>query len=134
MPGCSALMYSQNGDLANLLKSARKKSAPECPFECGGGGNRYLGNAQIEVPLTVLGLPLLHHVVKEPFFKKSYEWRYDRYFYFLQYNMFQPWCTHCTLYKGEVGFLSSCWVLKNLFFSSAIKRSLSLVNTLSHCT
>ena len=31
-----ALMYRQNGDLANLLKSARKKSAPECPFECGG--------------------------------------------------------------------------------------------------
>ena len=54
-----ALMYRQNGDLANLLKSARKKSAPECPFECGGGGgNRYLGNAQIEVTLTLLGLPL----------------------------------------------------------------------------
>ena len=45
-----ALMYRQNGDLANLLKSARKKSAPGCPFECGGGGgNCYLGNAQIEV-------------------------------------------------------------------------------------
>ena len=28
-----ALMYRKNGDLANLLKSARKKSAPECPFE-----------------------------------------------------------------------------------------------------
>ena len=54
-----ALMYRQNGDLANLLKSAWKKSAPECPFECGGEGgcNRYLGNAQIEVPLIVLGLP-----------------------------------------------------------------------------
>ena len=77
---------------------------------------------------------LLHHVVKEPFFKKSYEWRYDRYFYFLHYNMFQPWCTHCTLYKGEVGFLSSCWFLQNLFFSSPIKRSLSLLHTLSHCT
>ena len=32
-----ALMYHQNSDLENLLKSARKKSAPECPFECGGG-------------------------------------------------------------------------------------------------
>ena len=32
------LMYLQNGDLANLLKSARKNSAPECPFECGWGG------------------------------------------------------------------------------------------------
>ena len=54
-----ALMYRQNGDLANLLKSARKKSAPECPFECGGGGsNRYLGNAQIEVTLTSKVLPL----------------------------------------------------------------------------
>ena len=39
-----ALMYRQNGDLANLLKSARKTSAPECPFECGGGGNRYRGD------------------------------------------------------------------------------------------
>ena len=38
-----ALMYRQNGDLENFLKSARKKSAPGCPFECGGGG----GNAQI---------------------------------------------------------------------------------------
>ena len=28
-------MYRQNGDLANLLKSARKKSAPECPFDRG---------------------------------------------------------------------------------------------------
>ena len=55
-----ALMYRQNGDLANLLKSARKKSAPECPFECGGGGggNRYLGNAQIEVTLISKVLPL----------------------------------------------------------------------------
>ena len=33
-----ALMYRQNGDLINLLKLARKKSAPECPFESGGGG------------------------------------------------------------------------------------------------
>ena len=33
-----ALMYRQNSDLANLLKLARKKSAPECPFECGEGG------------------------------------------------------------------------------------------------
>ena len=30
-------MYRQNGDLANLLKLARK-STPECPFECGAGG------------------------------------------------------------------------------------------------
>ena len=53
-----ALIYRQNGDLANLLKSAWKKSAPECPFECGGGGcNRYLGNAQIEVTLSSVGLP-----------------------------------------------------------------------------
>ena len=33
-----ALMYRQNGDSANLLKSAREKCAPECPFECGRGG------------------------------------------------------------------------------------------------
>ena len=53
-----ALMYRQNGDLANLLKSALKKSAPECPLECGEGCNRYLGNAQIDVPLILMGLPL----------------------------------------------------------------------------
>ena len=53
-----ALMYRKNGDLANLLNSAWKKSAPECPFECGGGCNRYLGNAQIEVTLNSKGLPL----------------------------------------------------------------------------
>ena len=33
-----ALMYRQNSDLTNLLKSAQEKSTPECPFECGGGG------------------------------------------------------------------------------------------------
>ena len=44
-----ALMYRQNGDLANLLKSARKKGV-----RC----NRYLANAQIEVPLIGMGLPL----------------------------------------------------------------------------
>ena len=32
-----ALIYPQNGDLTKLLTSARKISAPECPFECGGG-------------------------------------------------------------------------------------------------
>ena len=29
-----ALMYRHNGNLANLLKKARKKCAPDCPFEC----------------------------------------------------------------------------------------------------
>ena len=38
-----ALMYRQNSDLANLLKSAREKSAPECPFECGGGVQSLFG-------------------------------------------------------------------------------------------
>ena len=38
-----ALMYRQNGDLANLLKSAWKKSAPGCPFECGGGVQSLFG-------------------------------------------------------------------------------------------
>ena len=32
-----------------MVKLRLKKSAPECPFECGGGCNCYLGNAQIEV-------------------------------------------------------------------------------------
>ena len=36
-------MYRQNGDLANLLKSAQKKSAPECPFEWGGGVQSLFG-------------------------------------------------------------------------------------------
>ena len=35
-----------------------EKSAPECPFECGGGCNCHLGNAQIEVTLTSKVLPL----------------------------------------------------------------------------
>ena len=39
-----ALMYRQNGDLANL-----------------GGCNRYLGNAQIEVPL--IGMGLIRHII-----------------------------------------------------------------------
>ena len=69
-----ALMYRQNGDLANLLKSAREKCAPECPFECGGGCNRYLGNAQIECALTSLGLPLrvTHRGGIEHHFKTSF--------------------------------------------------------------
>ena len=32
-----------------MVKSRLKKSALECPFECGGVCNCYLGNAQIEV-------------------------------------------------------------------------------------
>ena len=38
-----ALMYPQNGDLTKLLKLARKKSAPECPNECGEGGQILFG-------------------------------------------------------------------------------------------
>ena len=53
-----ALMYCQNGDLENLLKSAWKKSAPECPFECGRGGCKsYKGNAQMPFTLFFMGLP-----------------------------------------------------------------------------
>ena len=37
---------------------APEKSDPECPFECGGGCNCYLGNAQIEVASFKKGLPL----------------------------------------------------------------------------
>ena len=54
-----ALMYRQNGDLANLLKSARKKVPQSARLSAGGGCNRYLGNAQIEVPLNLMGLPLV---------------------------------------------------------------------------
>ena len=53
-----ALMYRQNGDLANLLKSARKKVPQSARLSAGGGCNRYLGNAQIEVTLISVGLPL----------------------------------------------------------------------------
>ena len=42
-----------------MVKSRLKKSVPECPFECGGGGGKcYLGNAQIEVASYGKGLPL----------------------------------------------------------------------------
>ena len=49
-----ALMYRQNGDLANLLKSAQSAR-----FSAGGGGNRYLGNAQMPSLAISLGLPFL---------------------------------------------------------------------------
>ena len=40
----------KNGKNGKKVKSRLKKSAPGCPFECGGGGgNCYLGNAHIEV-------------------------------------------------------------------------------------
>ena len=43
-----------------MLKSRLKKSAPECPFECGGGGCKcYLGNAHMEVLTSGKGLPLV---------------------------------------------------------------------------
>ena len=41
-----------------MLKSRLKKSAPECPFECGGGCKCYLGNAHMEVLTSWKGLPL----------------------------------------------------------------------------
>ena len=52
-----ALMYRQNGDLANLLISARKKSAQSARLSAGGC-NCYLGNAQIEVATHRKVLPL----------------------------------------------------------------------------
>ena len=61
--------HHQNGDLTKLLKLVRKKSAPECPVECGGGGgNRNLGNAQIEVATFLWGLPLAN---KQLFFAQK---------------------------------------------------------------
>ena len=44
--------------LNDLLKLARKWSAPECPFEWrGGGGDRYLGNARMDPATFSVGLP-----------------------------------------------------------------------------
>ena len=55
-----ALIYPQNGDLTKLLKSARKKVPQSARLSAGGGRcNRYLGNAQIEVTLSFMGLPLV---------------------------------------------------------------------------
>ena len=42
-------MYRQNGDLANLLKLARKKVPQSAQMSAGRGVKSYLGNAQIEV-------------------------------------------------------------------------------------
>ena len=53
-----ALMYRQNGDLANLLKSAREKSAPECPFECGGGVQSLFGQCPNRVRANLTGASL----------------------------------------------------------------------------
>ena len=47
-----ALTYPQNGDLTKWLKSARKKVPQSARLSAGGGGNCYLGNAQIEVMLN----------------------------------------------------------------------------------
>ena len=54
-----AVIYSQNGDLTKLLKSAQKKVPQSARLSAGGEGgcNRYLGNAQIEVTLTSKVLP-----------------------------------------------------------------------------
>ena len=41
-----------------MVKSRLKKSAPGCPFECGGGCNCYLGNAHIEVAPLLKGASL----------------------------------------------------------------------------
>ena len=41
------------------------KSAPECPFECGGGCKSYLGNAQMPVTLFIMVLPLGWSVLKD---------------------------------------------------------------------
>ena len=40
-----------------MVKSHPKKSAPECPFECGGGCKCYLGNAHMGVVTSWKGLP-----------------------------------------------------------------------------
>ena len=46
-----------------MVKLRRKKSAQECPFECGGGCNFYLGNAHIEVGTNWKVLPLYGQLV-----------------------------------------------------------------------
>merc|ERR1711936_1416536 len=51
-------MYRQNGELANLLKLARKKSAPECPNECGEGGQILFGQCPNRVDMNFKGAPL----------------------------------------------------------------------------
>ena len=44
------IMVKKNGKNGKMEKSLLKKSAPECPFECGGGGGKcYLGNAHMGV-------------------------------------------------------------------------------------
>ena len=45
-------MVKKNGKNRKMVISRLKKSAPECPFECGGECNCYLGNAHIEVAPT----------------------------------------------------------------------------------
>ena len=50
----------KNGKSGKMVKSRLKKSAPECPFECGGGGcNCYLGNAHIDVAPWLKGASLI---------------------------------------------------------------------------
>ena len=49
-----ALMYHQNGDLSNLLKSSRKKSAPEC----GGGMPSLFGQCPNRGDMNLKGASL----------------------------------------------------------------------------
>ena len=42
-----------------MVKNGPKRSAPECPVECGGGSNRYLGNAQMLGASIFMGAPLI---------------------------------------------------------------------------
>ena len=39
----SEKMVKKNGKNGKMVKSRLKKSAPECPFECGGGGEMLFG-------------------------------------------------------------------------------------------
>ena len=50
-----------------MVKSRLKKSARKCPFECGGGCNCYLGNAQIEERLIERVFPKgVVHILRHP--------------------------------------------------------------------
>ena len=71
-------MYRQNGDLANLLKLARKKVPQSVRLSAGGAGGckSYKGNAQIGSVCFIMGLPwnglifgatVFHFAYKSPF-------------------------------------------------------------------
>ena len=63
--------HHQNGDLTKLLKLVRKKVPQSARLSAGGGCNPHLGNAQIEVTVLSVGLPLPLYAAVGPIYSNA---------------------------------------------------------------